>query len=281
MSVEQSEAESKLERAGGRRGSLIRGGQRFMREKFQGGRYLIPSLFTMIGIFCGFLGVVSVIKGRFEYAAMCIGLAIILDGVDGRVARSLNATSAFGREFDSLSDLIAFGVAPAALIYSWAFVPAADEFGVLVAFVFVVSSATRLARFNIKTAEEDGPSTTFQGLPTPGAAAALASFVYCSPAKLESELFVGGMCAYMILLSLLMVSTYPFLSVKMLKLTDGNPRRNAVILSALVALVWKYNRIMLLVFATTYVISGVAGAVWKRFFPQSWAKQLKHFELGA
>jgi len=127
-------------------------GKRFVREKLKGKVFLVPSFITVLSIFCGFLALLSSFQGKFLYAAQCIGIAFILDGLDGRVARRLKATSEFGREFDSLSDLVAFGVAPASLLYSWAFGHIADEFGVLVSFVFVVCGATRLARFNVAAA---------------------------------------------------------------------------------------------------------------------------------
>ncbi|MCB0322004.1 MAG: CDP-diacylglycerol--serine O-phosphatidyltransferase, partial [Bdellovibrionales bacterium] len=172
-----------------RRPVLLKGPK--LRDRLQGKTFLIPSFITVVGIFCGFLAAISATRGEFVYACKCIALAILLDGLDGRVARKLNATSAFGREFDSLSDVVAFGVAPAILVYSWGFNRVADEFGLLIAFVFLVCGATRLARFNITSTGElvlrKSAGSGFQGLPIPGAAAAIASIVYCFPAPIEAE----------------------------------------------------------------------------------------------
>ncbi|OVE80112.1 CDP-diacylglycerol--serine O-phosphatidyltransferase [bacterium J17] len=227
--------------------------------------FLIPSCITVTAIFCGFLAIISAFNGRFEYAAKCIVLAIILDGLDGRVARRLNATSDFGREFDSLSDVISFGVAPAALMYVWAFKSGPDEFGVLVAFFFVVCGATRLARFNITTSDE--PAGHFQGLPTPGAAAAVAAIVYFHPDPVSGGTAAGLMLAYLTVLGGLMVSTLPFFSVKKIRLTPANLRTTLLLISALVALAWYHNRLMLLVLAGMYISSGPLAYLLKKFAP--------------
>ncbi len=279
MTQEESDSEQ-----GKRKPVLLGGGSRFVRNKLQGKTFLVPSFITLVGIFCGFLGIVSAFRGDFVYSCKCIALAILLDGLDGRVARSLNATSPFGREFDSLSDVIAFGVAPATLVYSWGFSATADEFGLLVAFVFVVCGATRLARFNItSTGEMDMPVSGggFQGLPIPGAAAAIASIIYCFPQPLSGEVLTGAMMGYTILIAALMVSSLGFFSVKHVKLTEGNVRIKVVLLAAVVALVWKYNTVMILLGSTAYALSGVAGYVWSKFFPSSWERQRSFMGLSS
>lgn len=236
-----------------------------LRAKLEGKTFLIPSAITVVGIFCGFLAIINAIKGdrtAFDYATKCIGLAIILDGLDGRIARRLNATSAFGREFDSLSDLVAFGVAPALLVYSWAFTRTVEDFGMVAAFVFVVCGATRLARFNVMTTGE--AKSSFTGLPIPGAAAAVASIVYCFPDPLQAPWAVYGMLVYMTLVAVLMVSTLPFFSVKRLKITQGNPRLNLLLLSALVALTWRFSYVVVLTGSTVYAWSGVLEYLWRK-----------------
>ena len=247
------------------RGILLARGPRFVREKLQGKVFLIPSCITVVGIFCGFLAIMSAVQGQpqhFVYAAKCIGLAIILDGLDGRVARSLNACSAFGREFDSLSDVICFGVAPAVLVYCWAFKLPADEFGILVSFIFVVCSAARLARFNIITSDE--PKSSFVGLPTPGAAAAMASIVYFTPEPLTNEFFAAGIMAYMVLMAFFMVSTLPFFSVKKLKAPPEHLGLILVGLSISVAIAWRYNQGVILLGSTLYAMSGPIQYAWQR-----------------
>jgi len=242
------------ERPRKRRLLLVRG-PRYMREKFHGKIFLVPSSVTVVGIFCGFLAIVSSIRGEFEYATKCIVLAILLDGIDGRVARRLKATSAFGREFDSLSDLIAFGVAPAVLFYCWAFSRVADEMGVLVGFVYTVCTAARLARFNVDTT--DDPKTYFVGLPSPGGAAATASLVYAYPAAIDHPVVVGLLLVYMTIVGGLMVSTIPFFSVKKLKFTRAQQKYYLIALAFLVPLTWKFSRAMFAIIATGYAVSGL------------------------
>lgn len=225
-----------------------------MRDRLQQRVFLIPSFITVAAFFSGLLGAFIALRGDYEYAIKCIALAILFDGLDGRVARKLKATTAFGREFDSLSDLVAFGVAPAMLVYWWAFRTAIDDFGILVAFVYVVCGAARLARFNISTSSE--PKRNFDGLPIPGAAAALLALVYWSPAEVLNPVAVTGVVVYMTLVSALMVSTIPFFSVKHIKLTQKNIRLNIVLLSAVVALVWYHNRFSILLITLAYVLSG-------------------------
>lgn len=243
-----------------RRPVLLKG---TLRARLRGKTFLIPSFITVVGIFCGFLAIISAIKGRYEYATKCIGLAIILDGLDGRVARSLKATSAFGREFDSLSDQVAFCVGPAVLAYCWAFSGVAEEFGILAAFLFVVCGAARLARFNIRTTPEG--KSGFEGLPTPGAAAAIAAVVYCFPAPVESTMWVSVLLVYMSVLAILMVTTVPYLSIKKAKLTSGNPRATVILLAASVALAWKFSNAVLLAGSVGYALSGLIMFIGTRF----------------
>jgi CDP-diacylglycerol--serine O-phosphatidyltransferase len=228
-------------------------GPKMLRNRLKGKVFIVPSMITMIGIFCAFLSIVKTFAGQFTYASVCIGIAIIVDGLDGRVARRLNATSAFGREFDSLSDVIAFGVAPAALMYSWAFSNAADEFGILVSFIYVVCGATRLARFNISTSDSKG---SFVGLPIPGAAAALFCFVYMHPNPVSDPFLVGFFLAYTLFISFLMVSTIPFFSVKHIRVGPSVSRRMLVLIAAAVALAWYQHHLVIFLISTAYAVSG-------------------------
>ena len=155
-----------------------------LKERWYRRRFLVPNAVTLANMFCGFLAIVYASNGRYEKAALAIGIAILLDGLDGRVARKLNATSPFGVEFDSFSDLISFGLAPAILIYFWAFASGANEFGVIVTFPYCVAAATRLARFNISPPN----LKSFVGLPTPGAAALAAAVVNFAPTVNSSPL---------------------------------------------------------------------------------------------
>ncbi len=143
------------------------------------GIYLLPNLFTSAALFSGFFAIVQAMNGHFELAAIAIFIAMVLDGLDGRVARMTNTQSAFGAEYDSLSDMVSFGVAPALILYVWALKPL-GKLGWLAAFMYCACAALRLARFNTKLEDEHQDKRYFQGLPSPGAAALLAGFVWVS-----------------------------------------------------------------------------------------------------
>jgi len=231
------------------------------KKTFHDGIYLIPNLITVSATFCGFLAIVSAFRGQFAYAAQCVGLAIVLDGLDGRVARRLNATSPFGKEFDSLSDVIAFGVAPAVLFYVWAFSSLADEFGILLSFVFVVCTATRLARFN--TASPNEGMSYFRGLPSPGGAAAVVSVVYWAPTQmtsLDSGYKIYILMFYFCLVAWLMVSNVAYPSLKKLTLPDLRipaHRRIIIVLCAMfVAAAWYNFRFGIAAGSAVYALSG-------------------------
>src|SRR5690554_3750591 len=144
-------------------------------DKRRRGIYLLPNAFTTANLFAGFFAVVQAMNGRFEMAAIAIFIALVFDGMDGRVARLTNTQSAFGEQYDSLADMISFGMAPALVMYVWA-LQGLGRWGWLAAFIYVVGAALRLARFNINTAVVD--KRFFQGLPSPSAAALVAGFVW-------------------------------------------------------------------------------------------------------
>lgn len=181
------------------------------RKQFRGA-YLLPNLITTGALFAGFYAIVAAMDGRFLPAAWAIFVALILDGLDGRVARMTHSTSSFGVQYDSLSDLVAFGVAPALLVYLWALKPF-GRFGWVAAFLFVVCGALRLARFNVQTGTMD--PRYFNGLPIPAAAMVVATcigFYYqigeWAPEKHKYILVM------IYVLSFLMVSNLKFFSFK-------------------------------------------------------------------
>jgi CDP-diacylglycerol--serine O-phosphatidyltransferase len=151
-------------------------------EKSRKGIYLLPNLFTTACLFAGFFAIIMAISGRFETAAIAIFIGMIMDGLDGRVARLTNTQSDFGAEYDSLADMVTFGLAPALVIYQWAFQDmsalgwAWGKFGWLAAFVYTAGGALRLARFNTQVGVAD--KRWFQGLPSPSAAALVAGLVW-------------------------------------------------------------------------------------------------------
>jgi len=187
-----------------------------MTEKKQPARhrgiYLLPNLFTTGAMFSGFYAITSAINGQFETSAIAIFVAMILDGLDGRVARLTNTQSEFGVQYDSLSDMVSFGVAPAVVMYLWAF-SSLGKLGLFAAFVHTAGGALRLARFN--TQVETADKRYFQGLPSPAAAAILAGFLWLS---LEYEYDVESLKYVVLLLTistgLLMVSNFRYSSFK-------------------------------------------------------------------
>lgn len=143
------------------------------------GIYLLPNLFTSAALFSGFFAIVSAMNFKYEQAAIAIFVAMVMDGLDGRVARMTNTQSAFGAEYDSLSDMVSFGVAPALIMYVWALKPL-GKIGWIAAFIYCACAALRLARFNTKLEDPFQDKRFFQGLPSPAAAALLAGFVWVS-----------------------------------------------------------------------------------------------------
>lgn len=150
--------------------------RRLLDESLKGrGIYLLPNLFTSAALFAGFFAIVQAMSGRFEQAAVAIFVAMVMDGLDGRVARLTRTQSAFGAEYDSLSDMVSFGVAPALVLYVWALKPM-GKLGWIAAFIYCAGAALRLARFN--TRHDNSDQQWFDGLPSPAAAALLAGLVW-------------------------------------------------------------------------------------------------------
>ncbi len=193
------------------------------------GVYLLPATITSIGLLSGFYSMVSAVTGHFEVAAVMIVIAFFCDGLDGRVARASRTSSQFGVEFDSLSDVIAFGVAPAMLAFSWALRPI-GSLGIAVGGLFVLCGALRLARFNVQTATAD--KSRFVGLPIPGAAVMIASLALAySYFELDSPRMLCTLMAPITLaLGGLMISRVPYPSFKTMKLEKRAQveQRNAV-----------------------------------------------------
>lgn len=138
------------------------------------GIYILPNLFTTAGLFFGFFAIIQATKGRFELAAMAVFIAMLMDGLDGRIARMTNTTSDFGVEYDSLADVVAFGLTPALVMYEWV-LGGMGKLGWMAAFLYVAATALRLARFNTQKVAD---KRYFQGLPSPAAAAVLAAWVW-------------------------------------------------------------------------------------------------------
>lgn len=233
-----------------------------LRERLYRRRFLVPNLVTLGSMFCGFLAIIYASSMRYEKATIAIAFSILLDGLDGRVARRLNATSKFGGEFDSFADFVSFGIAPAMLMYHWCFKPLADEFGVFITFVFALCSASRLARFNIT----DTSLKSFVGLPTPGAAGMVAAVVNFSPAVDPSLTLCLFGALMMLALAYLMVSQIEFFSIKLLTVS-GMHLWERVMIGALIALIWYNNRVGFVVLTGIYCLSGPVSFLSRRGKP--------------
>jgi CDP-diacylglycerol--serine O-phosphatidyltransferase len=230
-------------------------------RKLRRGVYLLPSLFTMANMFCGYACIVFAMRGEFATAAPFIGFAIVLDMLDGRIARLTGATSDFGIEFDSLADVISFGVAPSILAFAWGLHPL-GRLGWAAAFIFAAAAAVRLARFNIQTGHVD--KRYFVGMPSPAAAAVPASTVFAYPIGLHTYAEALPVLAMVVVPALLMVSTIRFRSFKTF---NWQVRRSypVLILVALgIALLASHPEIILVVTAYLYLLSAFIGLAWHR-----------------
>jgi len=185
------------------------------KARLRRGAYLLPSLFTIGNVLLGFYAVVLGLRGRFEVAALLVFAAGVLDNLDGKIARLTGTESEFGREFDSLADVLTFGAAPAWLAYHWG-LSEYGRAGWLVPVFYVVCCATRLARFNVQTAVAD--YRWFVGLPAPAAAGGIASFLFFAPDKDWRLWSQGALFAALVGIGVLMVSTFRYPSFKQLDL---------------------------------------------------------------
>ena len=220
------------------------------------GVYLLPNLFTTAALFAGFYAITAAINQRYELAAVSIFVAMILDGMDGRVARLTNTQSAFGAEYDSLSDMISFGAAPALVVYVWSLV-GFGKLGWMAAFVHCAGAALRLARFNTQIGTAD--KRYFQGLPSPSAAAILAGFIwvcveYSFPGN--STLVIYGSAIISVMTGLLMVSNFRYYSFKDLDLKGRVPFLWAILVMLAFAVLFTNPPVFLFSLFTVYAISG-------------------------
>ena len=218
------------------------------------GIYLLPNLFTTGAMFSGFYAITSAINERFEVAAIAIFVAMILDGLDGRVARMTHTQSEFGVQYDSLSDMVSFGVAPGLVMYLWAF-STLGKLGLFAAFVHTAGGALRLARFN--TQVETADKRYFQGLPSPAAAAILAGFLWISVEynyEVESLKFIALILT--ISTGLLMVSNFRYSSFKEIDFKGRVPFVVTIIVMLSLAFIMIQPPAMLFLLFLAYAISG-------------------------
>ena len=223
------------------------------------GIYLLPNLFTLTALFAGFYSIVAAMKGRFELAAIAIFIAMILDTLDGRVARLTNTQTNFGAELDSLSDMVSFGLAPALLSYSWS-LNALGKLGWLAAFIFTATVALRLARFNTRKSTD---KRYFQGLACPGGAGIIAAVVWLSEQQnLVGTSFSVPMAIITVGAGLLMVSNFPYRSFKDLNLKDRISFITMLLVALVLVLVAMDPPKVLFVTMIGYGLSGPAVRLW-------------------
>lgn len=234
------------------------------------GIYLLPNLFTTGGLFAGFYAIIAATQGRFDDACIAVFVAGILDGLDGRVARLTNTQSEFGVQYDSLADLVSFGLAPALVMYHWALSatrldgPTPGKIGWVAAFLYAACAALRLARFNSQVGQVD--KRWFIGLASPAAAGLVASFVWtCDDMGYSGEQLRYAALAVTVVAGLLMVSRLRYFSFK-----GGGPRHDrvpflaiVVVLAVLVAIAIDPPRV-LLVIGGLYALSGPVYAAWRK-----------------
>ncbi|KAF7600848.1 MAG: CDP-diacylglycerol--serine O-phosphatidyltransferase [Candidatus Dactylopiibacterium carminicum] len=229
--------------------------------------YILPNLFTSAALFCGFYAIVQAMNDRFDLAAVAIFIAMVLDGLDGRVARLTNTQSAFGAEYDSLSDMVAFGVAPALVIYEWS-MKDLGKLGWMAAFLYCVCAALRLARFNTNIAVVD--KRYFQGLPSPAAAALVTGFIWIMIDNGETGLdhLLGIPVPYLawffaVFAGLSMVSNVLFWSGKSINLRRAVPFSVALAFIAVLLAVHYDPPVMLFLLFVTYAMSGYVMSLWR------------------
>jgi len=224
------------------------------------GVYLLPNTLTLCGMFAGFFAILSAINGEFLYAAWAIILANIFDGLDGWIARLTNTSTRFGIELDSLSDLVAFGVAPSVMMYKWVLAPY-ERFGWAAAFLFVACGALRLARFNVQTGAPG--SKAFKGMPIPAAATILSSIVifYYTfwQGVPEKNIFFPIIT---IVLSLLMVSTLRYHGLKEIDFRERKPFWVLIIFVIVLFFFLAHPPTAIFVFAMTYMIWGIVENIY-------------------
>ena len=244
-------------------------GRRIRNPKLRRGIFLLPSLFTVANLLCGYYAVVACLFGGlddFDRAAKAIGFAILFDSLDGRVARLTGTATEFGVQFDSLADVVSFGIAPAFMAYAWGFRSLPDqtstgvmqigEFGWVTCLFFLICCAWRLARFNVQGMAPGG-SKFFVGMPTPAAAGVLAAIVHGFKVPVHDKIWAITWFMLPFCLGLLMTSTIRHYSFKDIPWTRKQPSLSVVLLCLLVAVIWRYSEVALILLACTYAAAGV------------------------
>lgn len=227
--------------------------------------YFIPNTFTALNMACGFIAILYAFHGEFYKACMFIVLGAIFDSVDGRIARMTNTQSSFGEQFDSLSDLVSFGVSPA-IVYYFRFLTTTGRPGMVACFLFMLCGALRLARFNANI--DRNKSDYFQGLPIPGGATAAISMVFLSVTFPDLSNYRVLTVGYLLFYAILMISNIPFPSFKKSEWVKGHKKQVLMIIFIVFASLFIYEEVMIPAIITIYVLSSLI----------YWLTHLKKFE---
>jgi len=227
-------------------------------RQFRRGVFLLPSLLTVGNLFCGYACVVYSTRSDFDTAALFIGIAMILDTLDGFFARLTKATSAFGVELDSLADVVSFGLAPAILAFTWGLWPL-HRLGWAAGFLYVTATAMRLARFNVQSTTTTAPvdKRYFVGMPSPAAAAVIASTVYLYPYGLSERETALPALAMVLLPAVLMVSTIRFRSVKSVDVGWTRSYLRLLLVVAIFLVIIAHPRYVLVVLSYSYTLTAL------------------------
>ena len=232
------------------------------RARFRRGAYIIPSLFTTGNLLCGYIAIIRSLEGQYEWAAIAVFVAALLDRLDGWVARLTRTSSDFGVQFDSLADVISFGLAPALLVFLWALVQTPKPWS-LAPFLYLAAGTTRLARFNVQAGSQD--RRFFIGLPIPAAACVLAACVFYSPGRLVDPIASILMALLVLVLAGLMVSRLRYRSFKEIDLRGRVPWVMVSLMAAVYYVVSASPQIVALGLSFLYLLSGL----WPRRGPAS------------
>ena len=249
-----------------------------VRKNLRRGVYVVPTLFTVLNLFFGFRSIINSTRGiqaisddrpdlavqAFEIACLSIFIAAVFDTFDGLVARGLGATSEFGKEYDSLADVVTFGVAPALLVYAWG-LHVLGNLGGGIAFVFLVGVSLRLGRFNVMTGKTD--YRYFVGLPSPAGALTLASIIYYAPAPVTEARFAIVMLVLTAAVAFSMVSPIRYRSQKGLGLNKERSLMVFVAIAVIIGIAFKWPRQFLFIGSITYLVSGPLVRLWAIAFP--------------
>jgi len=240
------------------------------RRRFSRSVFVLPSLFTVGNIFCGYYAILATMHGDYNQAAYSIGIAIILDMLDGRIARLTNASTGFGLQLDSLADVISFGIAPSVLAFVWGLSMVEPRLAWTATFTFTICGAMRLARFNIQASN----MKHFVGLPIPAAGGAIAAIVHFFGNPVKNPLGSNLMVITVFFLAFLMISRIRYSSLK--HLTLGRKSHLIILVMALfVALIFNYSRWTLLIIAASYCISGPVTRIYALIRRRTSSEEMK------